>query len=173
MKAKIFKHIFYGGLFFLLLGCGVTKNYKKAKAKDQITTYQEYLAKYPKSKYKVVAETRLKVLEEERDWLNARKAASISSFERFIQKYPLSPHQRDAQKRLGVLEENKHWEIAQNGKNILHLVHEAVDDLRSPPPFFPQDIFYMVPFISRKILTGFTQHNIDCSNILKGTTGKK
>ncbi len=99
-------------------GCGVTKRYEEAKASNSIQTYEDYISKYPKSKYLQQAKDELAELYEERDWSSARKSNAISGYNRFISDYPYSKYTSEAEKRIKKIEEENAWSKSVNINSI-------------------------------------------------------
>ena len=86
-------------VFFV--GCASQESlYKKAVQDDSIDSYQEFIQKYPDTKYSEEARKNLMALE----FKNAQKANSVSQYEKFLQKYPGSKYSEEARENLMTLE---------------------------------------------------------------------
>lgn len=78
MKAK---ELFLLLLIFLLLGCAATKNaFNQAKAEDTISSYENFLAKYPQSEFTAEANNRLEELKKIEAVRAAEIKATLSSY---------------------------------------------------------------------------------------------
>lgn len=84
--------------------CGVTKKYEQTKATNSITAYENYLAKYPKSKYSDIAKQELAVLYEERDWSEAERIGTITAYKKFISDFPYGDYYSKATEKIKELE---------------------------------------------------------------------
>lgn len=104
--------------FLLNSACSVTKKYEEAKAAKSILLYEQYISKYPKSKYLPQAKQELNELYEERDWQIAYQSNTILGYRRFLNKYPNSPHGRFARNKIKVIEEKDAWSKATKQNTI-------------------------------------------------------
>lgn len=103
-------------VFILLItSCGVTKKYEKVKASNSITAYENFIEKYPESKYSEVAREKLNLLYEDRAWKTANYYNTVSQFKSFISKYPDSKYLLRAENKIKEIEEGKAWD---NSKSI-------------------------------------------------------
>ncbi len=103
----------------LFTSCGVTRKYEDAKASQSISAYEEYVSRFPKSKYLPQAQKELHQLYEERDWTAALTANTVSAYDRFISDYPYSKHSADAERNLTKAKEREAWNMA-NGTNTIY-----------------------------------------------------
>ena len=90
-------------------GCAVTNQYESARSINSITSYENYLNKYPNSKYSSAARKELEILYEESDWNNIKSSNSVSKFQDFISQYPESKYKPQAEKSISTLEELQVW----------------------------------------------------------------
>lgn len=113
-------HLLLAVLFISLLnGCGVTKNYEKAKSSQSVADYETYIAKYAKSKYIGQAKGELAVLYEARDWEAAQSSNSITGFETFLSTYPYSKHSTEAESKIAEIQEQVAWSTAKRINNVV------------------------------------------------------
>jgi len=115
--SKILKLLTIAVLLFAT-SCGTTKKYEQTKATNSINAYENYLAKYPKSKYANLAKQDLVKLYEVRDWENTKYANTISKYKEFISKYNNSKFILQANKRISELEVQHAWAKAKNNNSI-------------------------------------------------------
>ena len=102
----------------LLSSCGVTKKYEEAKSSKSISLYEDYISKYPRSKYLTQAKDELNNLYEERDWKSASQANTITGFERFLTDYPYSRYGTQAESKIKELQEWDAWSKSSNINTI-------------------------------------------------------
>ena len=112
------KHYLILFILGLLSSCGVSNNYKEAKSSKSILAYENYISKYPRSKYLPQAKEELNDLYEERDWNAANQANKITVFERFISDYPCSEYRTQAESKIRELEEWEAWSKCLNINTI-------------------------------------------------------
>lgn len=93
----------------LLSGCGVSKKYDSVKSINSIVAYENYIAKYPKSKYLQHAKDELITLYEERDWSSARSANTVYGYNNFLSKYPYSKYGYEAELKIFEIKEQNAW----------------------------------------------------------------
>jgi outer membrane protein assembly factor BamD (BamD/ComL family) len=111
-------------LFFLILtigllsSCGVTKKYEEAKSSKSISLYEDYISKYPRSKYLNQANSELNVLYEERDWKSASQANTITGYERFLTDYPYSNYGVTAEAKIKEIQVWDAWSKSSNINTI-------------------------------------------------------
>src|SRR5690606_28006315 len=80
---------------------------------DNISSYRDFLAKYPLSKYASQANERIRELEELRAWNKVKDANTIYAYENFINAYPKSSYVLEAKNAIAKLKEQKDWEEAE------------------------------------------------------------
>jgi outer membrane protein assembly factor BamD (BamD/ComL family) len=111
-------------LFFLILtlgllsSCGVTKKYEQAKSLKSISLYEDYVSKYPRSKYLNQAKTELNVLYEERDWKSASQANTITAYKRFLSDYPYSKYGVNSEAKIKEIHVREAWSKSSNINTI-------------------------------------------------------
>jgi outer membrane protein assembly factor BamD (BamD/ComL family) len=88
MSKIISKSIFVILCCILLIGCAATKQYKESVKTNTISVYENYLQKFPKSKYKSDVEQRLYVLRDNTAYSDAVRKNTISSYEEYIRNFP-------------------------------------------------------------------------------------
>ena len=113
----------------LLSGCGVTKKYEEAKSSKSISLYEDYISKYPRSKYLNQAKKELNDLHEERGWKSASQANTITGFQRFLTDYPYSKYGTQAEARIKELQEWDAWSKTSN----LNTIYAYENFLRTYP----------------------------------------
>lgn len=99
-------------------GCGVTKKYEEAKAAKSILLYEEYISKYPKSKYLPQAKQELNELYEERDWKVAIQMNTTLSYRRYLDKYPNGRYKLHARAKIKDFEEREAWSKAMSYNTV-------------------------------------------------------
>ncbi len=84
--------------------------------------FSSFLRKYPDSKYKDAAKTRLKACQESEDWGRAKASNTITALDGFINNYPDSIHVVEAKTIISTiraqLEEARAWKVAQDNNTI-------------------------------------------------------
>ena len=90
---KKFKLILYVAIIFLINSCSQDKKeWKNSMEKNSVQAYEEYIDKYPDSKYADSAKNRI--------WKNTIAMESINAFDEYIDKYPDSKYADSAKIRI-------------------------------------------------------------------------
>ena len=103
--------IFIFFLFFVF-GCGQSDRevYEKAKLKDTIEGYHEFLQKYPKSEFRVSAKNQIKEIKDKEAreaYENAKLVDTTEGYEEFIKKYPNSEFRKSAKNQIEKIKEKE------------------------------------------------------------------
>jgi outer membrane protein assembly factor BamD (BamD/ComL family) len=114
---KIYIHLLLVSVF-IIVGCAVTNQYEAARSSNSISAYENYLIRFPSSKYSTSAKKELEILYEERDWKNTKNSNTISKFQDFISKYPQSKYKSQAENSISAIEEIQAWYKAKNLNTI-------------------------------------------------------
>lgn len=94
-----------------LCGCMTPESmYSRAQNKDSVSSYRDFLARYPDSPTADRARRRL----EELQWAEAKKAESLQALQSFLQDYPEGRFLADAHTRL----EELRWEKARETESL-------------------------------------------------------
>ena len=99
-------------LFLFVASCSVTKQYNQARTSHSIGAMENFLSKYPNSKFTKIAQEELHSLYEEQDWDKAKRINTVFSYENFITFYSNSRHVYDARISIFDLKEEQAWRKA-------------------------------------------------------------
>jgi outer membrane protein assembly factor BamD (BamD/ComL family) len=108
----------------MLTGCAVTKQYEKAVATNTITAYENYIQKFPKSKYNPDVKQRLFVLRDNAAYNTAYQQNTISSYEKYLYNFPNGneTNRKFANEKLKILkkekEETDNWTLTKDKDDI-------------------------------------------------------
>jgi len=92
--------------------------YKEAVTVNSISTYEAFLAKYPKGKRAMDVRKRLSALHEAVDWNKAQRMNTRMSYDSFIERYPQSVHVPAALERIEKLKEDAAWHDARTKNTV-------------------------------------------------------
>jgi len=104
-KMKSLYKIFWLGLIIsIIISCAVTKEYERAVTTNSISSYENYLKKFPKSKYKEDVNSRLGILYDEQAWKQAISSNTLYGFKNYLTKYPNGKYVIDAKNNIEKIE---------------------------------------------------------------------
>lgn len=112
MKYSIIRLNYLFLLLFIvavLPSCLMKKMFEETKTANSITAYEEFLMKYPESKYTVELRPVLNSLYEEKDWSYTLRINTVEGFRGFISHYPESRHVRFAEQKISKIEIDNAW----------------------------------------------------------------
>lgn len=89
---------------------------------NSANAFSSFLNKYPNSKYKDTATSKLKACKEAKDWDQAKASNTITTLDAFMKNYPNSIHVAEAKTIISIirtkLEEDNAWKTAQGNNTI-------------------------------------------------------
>ncbi len=98
--SRLARIVFIAVPLALLGACAsVDGDWERARKADQVSSYQAFLAKYPKSDFTAPARARI----DELGWERARRDDRIEALEKFVTDNPASPFREQAAQRIAVL----------------------------------------------------------------------
>lgn len=112
----------------------MNKYYKQTLNENTISAYEDFINKYPNSKYTENIRILLSKLYEERDWELALKNNQVWLYEDFIKKYPHSQYVTNAKLNIKKLEEARDWNYA--------VVEGTVEAYKKYLMNYPNGIYY-------------------------------
>jgi outer membrane protein assembly factor BamD (BamD/ComL family) len=106
----------------IMTSCAVTKDYQNVIMSNSIPVYENHLNKFPKSKYREIVKSRLRILNEEQDWNKATTTNTISGYYEYLGKYPGGLFLHDARYQIAKIEKQseiiKAWNKAKSENSI-------------------------------------------------------
>ncbi len=93
----------------IIQSCSLKRKFEETKSTNSISAYEDFIKKYPRSKYVTDLRSSLFILYEESEWDKAIKLNTENSFSNFISLYPESRHVKFAELKIKEIEVENAW----------------------------------------------------------------
>ena len=91
---------------------------EKAREKGTVTAYENFLRRFPESKFVPVAKAELASLRARESWQVVQQANTLGAYEEFVKMFPKSSEAELARERIHALTEGKRWAEAKTNESV-------------------------------------------------------
>lgn len=92
--------------------------WEDAQTADNVSSYQEFLERYPDSARAGEAEQRIRALRAKERWEQARDTGSVEAHQQFLRDFPEAEQAEQARSRLTQLERDRDWENLRDSNDV-------------------------------------------------------
>lgn len=85
-------------------------NYQRAVSQDKVSSYENFINRFPSSEYADAAEERIRILREPEVWSQAQETDHIDAFREYLRNYPDGKHINKAKARVVEIADSQ-WDL--------------------------------------------------------------